>query len=389
MIDRIRIYKENFDIQEKYLISHKWYKCHVKASGNIKYIKNLKNVKLEYYPESKRLIIDGRLINLYKKDMDRVTNFDDLLSQGVKFKDIIENIGYRLLVYTSNITYDNGFLETYMKPALTLPDYPNNILEFNVTYMEFCFNLKLENQKQVEDYITMLNLITLDKDDRRYINYAIDKNYSLSGGCYVKSNNEFEDNKKYRATINFYNKLSQLKNRINTPKEYDVYITNNDLEKAKNILRLEVQVGKTYLYEYRKNTGITKDLNNFFNIDVAYEIVKQKFEYFLGNSSLDFYSLREAEKHIVNDTSLNLSVRQKENLVNYIKEIGMFQHRQYKSLEKVDYKKSRKHQLMLNKLGIHNLLIPEDLDVNFLINPIKILNEKYSKVIESLNKLDR
>jgi hypothetical protein len=382
MIDRIRIYKNKFHIEEKYLKSHKWYKSYIKKSNNIKYIKNLKNVRLEYYPRSERLIIDGRLINLYEKDMDRVTNFDDLFLKGIKIKNILENIGYRLLVYTSNITYDNGFLETYFKPALALKNNQHNILEFNVSYIEFCFNLKLESQQQVENYVTLFNLIALDKNDKRYINYAIDNNYSLSSGCYIKSNKSFEKYDKHRATINFYNKYSQLKNRISTPKEYDVYITDKDLDEAKNILRLEVQVGCKYLYEYRKNNGTTNELYNYFDVKLSYEIVKQKFEYFLGDSSLDFYSCKRAVDKIMSDDTIGLSIRQKDNLINYVNQIYRFQHEQYNSLKKVDYKKSRKYHEKLRILGIHNVFIPENLDTDFLINPIKILKERYSLLSE-------
>lgn len=376
MIDRVRIYKENFNIEEKYLILHKWKKTIVKESNNTKYSKNLKNIRLEYYIESKRLIIDGRLINLYKPNMNRVTNFDDLLLEGIKFKDIIEEISYKILVYTSNITKANDFLTTYLKPTLATPKHPNNILEFNVSYVEFCFNIKLESQDQVENYITLFNLIALDKDDKRYVNFVLEKEFNINTGCYIKSKNEYSDVKKQRTTINFYNKLSQLKHRLNTPKEYDIYINETDLNEAKNVLRLEVQVGCKYLYESRKTTGMTKELLNVFNVNFAYETVKQKFEYFIGSSELDFYSIKEAKNKINNDTSLSLTNRQKANLIEYVDLVYNYQQEQYKTLAKIEYDKSRKYQEKLNKLGIHSLYIPEEFGVDFLINPIKLLTKK-------------
>lgn len=376
MIDRVRIYKENINIEEKYLILHKWKKKMVESSNNTKYTKNLRNIRLEYYLESNRLIIDGRLINLYKLNMDRVTNFDDLILEGIKFKEIIEEISNKILVYTSNMTHANDFFSTYIKPTLSDSKHPNSILNFNVTYVEFCFNIKVESQKQVESYITLFNLIALDKGDKRYSNYVLKNDCKLDSGCYIKSKNEYSDNKKHRTTINFYNKLSQLKNRINTPREYDIYINKTDFEKAENVLRLESQVGCKFLYESRKTTGITKELFNVFDINFAYETVKQKFEYFIGSSELDFYSIKEAKNKINNDTILNLTTRQKANLIEYIDSVYSFQQEQYKTLAKIKYEKSRKYQVTLNKLGIHNLFIPEDFGVDYLINPIKLLNKK-------------
>jgi hypothetical protein len=101
-----------------------------------------------------------------------------------------------------------------------------------------------------------------------------------------------------------------------------------------------------------------------------------KFEYFIGSPELDFYSINEAKNKINNDIILNLTDRQKANLINYIDSIYNYQQEQYKTLTKIEYEKSRKYQATLNKLGIHSLFIPEEFEVDYLINPIKLLNKK-------------
>lgn len=93
-----------------------------------------------------------------------------------------------------------------------------NILDFKVSNCEICFNLKCNNQKEVESYITIFNKIFIRKKDKRYTDFTIEEKKPLHSSYYVKPKKQYRDNngnshnKSY--TVNFYNKLEQLQNRI-------------------------------------------------------------------------------------------------------------------------------------------------------------------------------
>lgn len=102
--------------------------------------------------------------------------------------------------------------------------------------------MKCNNQEEVEAYITVFNKIFIRKNDKRYKNYTIQEKKPLYSSYYAKPKKQYLDNKKKSYTINFYNKLDQLNNRIKQCKDNHKKncITDNDLNLAKNILRFEV-----------------------------------------------------------------------------------------------------------------------------------------------------
>lgn len=337
------------------------------GESGILYIKNLKNLRIFYFPYNQRLIISGRIINFYG-NIGRVTNFDDLLigNPSLSLRSILNKINLKLLTYTTNMVYNNNFLDTYFNHESDR-DYITN---WNTSRVEYCINLKLESQKLVEAYILMFNLINLAKSDKRYTNFVLKNNLDFSSSCYIKSNGEYKENQKNRTTINFYNKYNQLQHKKKINAKYDT-VTKKELNESKCILRLKVQQGSQSIYEVRKATGLSKSFKNFFDIDNAYGVISEKIKYFFGGA--DFYSYENAKRIIEKSDLTNI---QKQNLIKALSNISKKQAQQLKTGKKVNYTFSQYYKKLLSLLNIHHILIPTEIQEDYLENPIYLIKNK-------------
>jgi hypothetical protein len=303
-----------------------------------KYVSSINNLKISYVKKHDALMIKGRLIS-----SNRVQNLDDITA--TELEEIINNTNLKLSM-------------------LTGADL--DIRTFTPVKIEVCFNL---STSYTAKYLEVFNLIFKVKNDSRYTNHIIEQKLSPKTSYYVKTKSQYRDNAKQNFTVNFYHKENQLKNLKKNPKnQWQKEITDRDIALAKNILRLEVKCH----YVFQRKLFKTKDdfdfreFNSFLNIGFCGDIVKDKYKYFIDKYLYcDFYSYKQAKAKIINS---DIEDNQKNGLLRYIKEIS-----QYHIISEPTHRKYRK---LLAYLEIHWCILPKSLKVDFLISPMKLLDEK-------------
>jgi hypothetical protein len=119
-----------------------------------------------------------------------------------------------------------------------------------------------------------------------------------------------------------------------------------------------------------------RPLKDFMDIDLCYSIIKNKYSYFIDKFTYcDFYSLDEAKAKVNNSSLID---RDKKNLIDYMIKTS----KNYK----VSSTTKNKYNETLAYLEIHSYFIPKDLKINFLISPIKLLDQKVANV--KSNRID-
>ncbi|MEG2364516.1 MAG: hypothetical protein RSC26_13565 [Terrisporobacter sp.] len=403
MIDKIRIYKEiELDITKfssKFTYDNRLVPQKIDLeTGEVledsyevdRYIYSNNGLTIIYSMKTNKLRLEGRLPNV-TMTRNLVYNLDDFMLGEKKLIKVKIDQNERDLVELCNETEydsdDNLILsqqwqeevkEIYVYDDIkTIISKVNDkiyeligvrldIKNFDITYIETTFNIF--NVEYVGRYIELFNLIFKDKNDKRYINYVLEKNLALDTSFYIKTKSDYQKNIKTNYTVNFYNKLDQLLSLEKNPKNKSK-ITARDKELARNVLRLEVQLG------YKELKKTTKKFNQFLDIDFCANIVKDKYRYFISKDEmLDFYSYRNAKKIITNTDKLSKSDKKK--LLNDMEQ----KHRFNKNFSK---QKESKYKSTLAILGIHYYFIPTKWNIEYLESPIKQLDTKIQE-IESL-----
>ena len=398
MIDRVSLYKfVNIDVNV--FDKRRWHIKKNEDKGFTLYIKSIKGVKITYidynHKALNKLCINGRFINL-SQIKNKVSNLDDIW-QGqagiIYHEEKIEpdydnsDIGYdgddNLVFPEPEYIYDEEQYEQDLYSVFgqindtlyNLTKTKLNILDFKISNCEVCFNLKCNSQEEVQLYITIFNKIFIKKNNKKYMNFTLENDKPLYSSYYVKSKKQYLDNEKKSYTVNFYNKFNQLQNNIKQCRDNNKssYITTNDLNLAQNILRFEVQCHYSLLSKISKDNNIdnySRTFKNFINIDLCYSIIKDKYNYFIDKFIYcDFYSL-DAAKTKVNNS--NLIDRDKKNLINHM--IKTSKNYKTSAITKNKYNK------VLADLEIHYFFIPKGLKTNFLISPMKLLNQKIENI---------
>lgn len=182
---------------------------------------------------------------------------------------------------------------------------------------------------------------------------------------YVKTKSSYQKNIKDSYTINFYNKLDQLNNR-DKDKSYYRVINQEDKELAKNVLRLEVQLS------YKELKKTSRKFNSFLEIDFCFNIIRNKYRYFIAkNEDIHFYSYNNAKLLIGESQSITLKERNK--VLKYLKN-------KYSFNKKFDKKQESKYIKILNEVGIHGTLIDTKYNIDYLENPISLLEKKIQNI---------
>lgn len=252
-----------------------------------------------------------------------------------------------------------------------ITSYRLDVRLFKVTYIEICFNL---STTLVDDYIKLFNRKFDSECKERYKSFVSEMNSQLHTSFYIKTKRDFEQNTKSNFVVNFYNKADQLRYLMasNEKKEYDTQVTQNDLHRAENILRLEVQCGYQYLRRLRTEYQMIR-FADFLNIDTCAEIVLEKYKYFIDKSEegqLSFHNYRNAIEII---TASALNDKQKNDLQTYCLAITRGQViNQYRT-----YSTRKRYNDLLAGLQIHSFLIlPRyNISAETLVSPMLMLNE--------------
>lgn len=342
MIDTIKIC---LNTDESNLIKEKWTLSVIEETGEIYYCTFIDKIWLGFYPDTSNLIINGKFIGVVS--YNRVDNFDDIYYSKEELEKFFEIFNQKLNKY-------------FYKDV-------ENILDAKVTRIDFCFNVYTE---YVNEYISFFNRYYRDyryKRFKKYVNYSVLHNLDMNSSFYLKLKNQYIDNKNQKYTINLYNKQHQLQ----TLRESDIEehgkssISEKEISLAKNILRLEVQLHHEKLKSICKKYNInwkTRTLRQFFNIDIAKDVVCNEVKRFFTNC--DFYSY-EYVKRIINEEG-----KCTKGMMEYIKKIAT--HNKPKSY---GY-----YAKLLKNIGIFPyVFLSPSFHLEKLKNPIKLLEEKIER----------
>ncbi|HBF4376048.1 TPA: hypothetical protein KON59_003894 [Clostridioides difficile] len=354
MIDRVNLYKNiKLDTSKFSLKLKKNYNEYIdfKTGEVIQYISSYvlswNGVSFLYAVNSERIYVTGRLVMLLKQG-NHVHNVDDLYNYREEIRQKINNKLRELF----NIELD--------------------ILEFTVASMEVTFNIYNVN---ADLYLRLFNQIIKDKADSRYINYVDRNGIDTNTSVYIKSKNNYKSNINKTYTINFYNKLEQLKTLKSKADMYKSSININeiDLELATNTLRLEVKCANYELKKYGKTFKTYYD-----DIYICRDIVLTKYKRFICSTRLDFYNYFEAKK-IVQETN-KLKTNSKKKLLQYLE-------LRYAKKKKYSKQELKKYFKMLEALNIAPALIKTVYKTNKLDSPIKLLDKKIEKLMENASNI--
>lgn len=115
--------------------------------------------------------------------------------------------------------------------------------ECELTRIDFCYNAMLENQHQVKAYIkTIKNGYIPPKHTEFLI-------YSETGKRFVPPKNDFTFFKDNYVEISLYNKKAQMKQ--------DDYYPESEINRASNIVRMEIRCSKKVIKEYCEKHNIS------------------------------------------------------------------------------------------------------------------------------------
>ncbi len=339
MIDTIKVCLHTC---EDNLKKEKWTICVNGETGEYYYCTYISSVWIRFYPNTANLIIGGKYASIVTHN--KVDNFDDIYSDKEHLLEFF-NIFQKKLnkLFHSEI---------------------DNILDCKVTRIDYCFNIYSEN---VDNYLEFFNCYYINYRNtkfKRYVNYTDKAGFDKNSSVYLKTSCQFVKNKNQKYTINMYNKAHQLitKQSTDVEKKRNSNIKQKDIDAAKNILRLEVQLHHEKLKSVCNKYGISwsaRTLRDFCDINIAKEVVSHEIKRFF--TDCDFYSYK-AVKNI-----LKKEKKDTQGMLDFIYKVSKH--------NKVDL--SSNYIRTLKKLGIFPyMFLSPKLNMDKLENPIKLIDKK-------------
>lgn len=302
------------------------------------YITYIGKVKLSYSLDEQALYINGRIIDLLTKN--NYMNFDD-------FDNVKSNIDLFLTKANSLI-------------RLKLNNFKFNLLETKVTQIEYSYNIEIENKDKYIEFLNQLYLQNKDGKYRNYRNFTTEKFKKLNSSFYLKTNGDYKDDSLVNFCLNIYNKSDQMTDKMNKNNGdfHKSRIVSDEIESAKNILRIECKVGYEYLKSICNKNGIPRTFENLFNEEISKKAIFHQIERFFTKG--DFYSKKYVEQIVIaNNIKVDLDTPYSE-LSEY---------------------KAKMRKKKLTELGICPYgFIPEKWGIDKMDNPIKLILNKKEKV---------
>lgn len=296
-------------------------------NGNINYWYQCNGVKLHYYPWNHHLTIKGKLIRLLHDTW--VQNPDDLYNDELQL--FIDQINAKL----------NGL---FTRPLLDIRD-------FTVTRLDYCFNVYTE---YVKEYIDFLNVAfrTTDKNVRK--NYA--EEAQVYGSVYIKTNHDYSENERNNYVLNFYDKADWVRHQRTEGR----YISPEDDEYAKDVLRLEIQCCHNYLREFCRKNHIKRTFGDLFSYDLALKAEEEIYgRIFRCNAEQDFYTYEKAKKLLPRSKAAEKALLDASTIHSIVD-------------KKYDYGRKR-----IREAGIYPYcFLPKGKKPDTLENPIKLVKKK-------------
>lgn len=264
MIDSVRLSADIF-LDDKLFAWSVW-RRHTYQNGTLNYFVHQEKVWLRYYPDTRHLIIDGKLLTLlYDTD---VLNVDDIY-------------GSNLEAYLTDI--NDCLNQLFTQPVL-------DIRSFRATRLDYCFNVITP---YVSTYISLLNRAFRVTNNGSRVNHVQEK--QLAGSVYIKTKHDYDHNERRNYVLNYYDKSDWLYKRRKSRQ----HTHPQDFIFAKDVLRMEVQCG----YQFIKQICETHGVENRFELLLSYEIALWAEEtiynrVFANGARQDFYTYAEAKKHL-------------------------------------------------------------------------------------------
>ena len=262
MIDYVSLYTQ-ICIPKKNFSPLVWARIY-KETGNF-FFKKIGTVKLRYFHETQRFLITGKLINLFYAT--QVLNVDDIYGRD------IERFVAEVNQYLSRIT-----------------GIPINIREFTVSRIDYCFNVETPF---VKAYLDLLNNAFRTGDAGHRRNFSIE--HQTPGSVYIKTSSDYQKNVRTNYTLNFYDKTDWIANQ----RKNGQYISKEDDDFAKDILRLEVQAGYTTLKSIAQKQHIERKFGSFFSYEIAFTVICTIYgRIFHSDISHNYYTYQTAKQLI-------------------------------------------------------------------------------------------
>lgn len=375
MIDRIKINKIVGELPVEVYTGEGWTKALIQREGaGYKYRYWDKGISYTYYPNSHRLVIQGKLVNLCYEGYNIDTVGDLYFSKvGIILdeepvydaKDNITGYEYRYMNYTEGLGEIIDLMNEFLYELLGIRE---DVRTFIPTQVEFCYNVKT---RYVEEYIKMFNHVYSERDPASYKNYIKEENKPLYSSFYIRSNKKYEEDSKAGVTANFYNKLDETEFRLREAAD-KIRKGERDslphqlvyLRSTSDILRLEAIYGRKALYKVREEYGIGNNLPEYIDPKLSRDIIVKRYRHMVGKENLSFFSYQEAKKKIENS---NLGREKKLNLIKYIR------YHKGACSRNPDSGVYRRRDVLAG-LGIHWCLIPREYGIDYLESPIALLD---------------
>jgi hypothetical protein len=378
----------------------------------IVYVSNSDNVSIRYNPDTNKLNVEGRLINYfssnnlvatlgtaemgslfsettiteeeyiqkeycYDYDID-----DNLIPLDEHFNPITENAIHYNTIVTEEVWEEN--LDTVINDInqriFNLTGNKLDIRNFRVVHLDACFNISTE---YFNEYLIIFNEIFKFQDlSTRYTNFAIENNEPLYSSFYVKPNATYRDNSNTNYVVNFYNKIDQLTN-IKNSNSGKQKVTDEDINIANNVLRLEVKTGYKFLKTFCSDNGICMEqrpFKDFLNVNLCAKIIELIYARFIDKTGkLDFYSYHLAKEKVIAE-----GLKNEKDVLNFLQSIAKGHKNSFK-----DKRTFKKYQNIISELGIHYFLIPKYLNVDYLPSPMSLLQNEVETTVEMKNFFDK
>lgn len=151
--------------------------------------------------------------------------------------------------------------------------------------LDFCINAKLDNQEQVKAYIKTVKKANVPARLEVY------KQYDAKSKRTKPTKDDFTVYSSEYVALSIYNKYMEIK------KQKDGVFPAGELERAKNIVRIELRCMEGKIKDLKKKYDI-KSISDFMN--KSHKIGKYLYEYYLSKIFNDgtIYTLKESLKRI-------------------------------------------------------------------------------------------
>lgn len=268
----------------------------------------------------------------------------------------------------SELSYEKIFNKFSTCMKLFHKDLPP-MNEWKVSRIDYCYNI---TTPYVKEYIKLFQRANIPSGFKMLYNTKQKRHCHLEGSFYLKSQSGKNVN------INFYDKQDQLikkrdKQHIKTNELTlidNATVTQSDIKKAKDILRLEIQCLK----------GKSNNLKNVFNFDYK-EFCNYIDEHISKKMILDYYkktigygnyfTLSEAIKMV---NSMDIRQDKANNLINLLSLVNKHRNVNTARSEYGNKEKFNRYLLDLHQAGINPVTIPRGWGIDYLENPFFMLN---------------